>query len=212
MYPRSDGKLTFWDFVWFILSEEVRVWRGDTRAWTSAKTCVWRSSGVVILRKLLPDARFCTILLKTPSFSQNFHPLFTFPFLFPFPRSGDTPKHKDKTTAAAVKYWFRILDLNGDGMISMFEIEIFYNEQVRIEQQEEEEEETERRGEKRRGEEEKKRRRESINQSIPSLNPTIASRRKLARLEDLASESLSFEDMLCQLLDIVRPKSMQYIT
>eukprot|EP01084_Bolivina_argentea_P148064 258948_1 len=36
---------------------------------------------------------------------------------------------EDKTSATALKYWFRILDLDGDGILSPYELKIFFDEQ-----------------------------------------------------------------------------------
>jgi Ca2+-binding EF-hand superfamily protein len=36
---------------------------------------------------------------------------------------------EDKTTTQAIEYWFRCIDLDGDGCISIFELEEFYNYQ-----------------------------------------------------------------------------------
>ncbi|KAJ1954433.1 Serine/threonine-protein phosphatase 2A regulatory subunit B'' subunit alpha [Linderina pennispora] len=36
----------------------------------------------------------------------------------------------DKTTPAALEYWFRCLDLDGDGVLTAYELEYFYDEQV----------------------------------------------------------------------------------
>ncbi|KAJ2887939.1 Serine/threonine-protein phosphatase 2A regulatory subunit B'' subunit alpha [Coemansia asiatica] len=36
----------------------------------------------------------------------------------------------DKTSPTAVEYWFRCLDLDGDGALSVYELEYFYDEQV----------------------------------------------------------------------------------
>jgi len=36
---------------------------------------------------------------------------------------------EDKGTTQAIEYWFRCLDLDGDGIISVFEIEQFWIEQ-----------------------------------------------------------------------------------
>ncbi|KAJ1663834.1 Serine/threonine-protein phosphatase 2A regulatory subunit B'' subunit alpha [Coemansia sp. RSA 1813] len=36
----------------------------------------------------------------------------------------------DKTTPTAVEYWFRCLDLDGDGVLTIYELEYFYDEQV----------------------------------------------------------------------------------
>lgn len=36
----------------------------------------------------------------------------------------------DKTTPAAIDYWFRCLDLDGDGILTIYELEYFYDEQV----------------------------------------------------------------------------------
>ncbi|KAL1773515.1 serine serine/threonine-protein phosphatase 2A regulatory subunit B subunit beta [Sigmodon hispidus] len=37
---------------------------------------------------------------------------------------------EDKTTPTSVEYWFRLMDLDGDGVLSMFELEFFYEEQT----------------------------------------------------------------------------------
>jgi len=36
----------------------------------------------------------------------------------------------DKTSPTSIEYWFRCMDLNGDGMISMYELEFFYQDQL----------------------------------------------------------------------------------
>lgn len=36
---------------------------------------------------------------------------------------------EDKTTSTAIEYWFRCMDLDGDGVLSMYELEYFYEEQ-----------------------------------------------------------------------------------
>jgi len=38
---------------------------------------------------------------------------------------------EDKTTSTSIEYWFRCMDLDGDGFISMYEMEYFYEEQVK---------------------------------------------------------------------------------
>ncbi|XP_029411974.1 serine/threonine-protein phosphatase 2A regulatory subunit B'' subunit beta isoform X2 [Nannospalax galili] len=38
---------------------------------------------------------------------------------------------EDKTTPTSIEYWFRCMDLDGDGALSMFELEFFYEEQSR---------------------------------------------------------------------------------
>jgi serine/threonine-protein phosphatase 2A regulatory subunit B'' len=38
---------------------------------------------------------------------------------------------EDKRQDAAVEYWFRCLDIDGDGFLSLFELEYFYEEQVK---------------------------------------------------------------------------------
>ncbi|EDQ87179.1 uncharacterized protein MONBRDRAFT_10318 [Monosiga brevicollis MX1] len=65
---------------------------------------------------------------------------------------------EDKTSAQAAEYWFRIMDLDGDGCLSMFELEMFYDEQ-------------------------------------------------LNRLDELGTEAMNFNDMLCQILDMINPRS-----
>lgn len=37
---------------------------------------------------------------------------------------------EDKTTETAIEYWFRLLDMDSDGIISLFELEFFYEEQM----------------------------------------------------------------------------------
>lgn len=37
---------------------------------------------------------------------------------------------EDKRCTTSLEYWFRVLDLDGDGVLSMYELEYFYNEQI----------------------------------------------------------------------------------
>ena len=37
---------------------------------------------------------------------------------------------EDKKHATSIEYWFRCMDLDGDGIISMYEMEYFYEEMV----------------------------------------------------------------------------------
>ncbi|XP_015365547.1 PREDICTED: serine/threonine-protein phosphatase 2A regulatory subunit B'' subunit alpha isoform X3 [Diuraphis noxia] len=64
---------------------------------------------------------------------------------------------EDKRHPRAVEYWFRCMDIDGDGYLSMYELEYFYDEQ-------------------------------------------------LQRMESIGIECLPFEDCLCQMLDMVKPK------
>lgn len=42
---------------------------------------------------------------------------------------------EDKTHPTAIEYWFRCMDIDGDGILSMYELEYFYEEQrARMEQ------------------------------------------------------------------------------
>lgn len=70
---------------------------------------------------------------------------------------------EDKRQPTAIEYWFRCMDLDGDGVLSMYELEYFYEEQ-------------------------------------------------LQRMEQLGIETLPFDDCLCQMLDMIRPKSKHAIT
>ncbi|XP_072180657.1 serine/threonine-protein phosphatase 2A regulatory subunit B'' subunit delta-like [Diadema setosum] len=70
---------------------------------------------------------------------------------------------EDKKQPTSIEYWFRCLDIDGDGYLSMFELEFFYEEQ-------------------------------------------------LNKMESLGIETLPFEDCLCQLLDLVKPRHPDYIT
>lgn len=56
----------------------------------------------------------------------------------------------------SIEYWFRCMDLDGDGILSMYELEYFYVDQ-------------------------------------------------LSRMEEFGIEAISFEDCLCQCLDMVKP-------
>ncbi|XP_067668923.1 serine/threonine-protein phosphatase 2A regulatory subunit B'' subunit beta-like isoform X1 [Haliotis asinina] len=70
---------------------------------------------------------------------------------------------EDKRHPTSVEYWFRCMDLDGDGIISMYEMEYFYEEQMQ-------------------------------------------------KMEAIGIEKLPFEDCLCQMLDLVRPKHKEQIT
>lgn len=37
---------------------------------------------------------------------------------------------EDKRHPTAIEYWFRCMDLDGDGFLSMYELEYFYEEQL----------------------------------------------------------------------------------
>ncbi|EGD77097.1 hypothetical protein PTSG_07435 [Salpingoeca rosetta] len=37
---------------------------------------------------------------------------------------------EDKTTRTAIEYWFRIMDIDGDGILSFYELESFYDQQL----------------------------------------------------------------------------------
>lgn len=58
----------------------------------------------------------------------------------------------------SIEYWFRCMDLDGDGVLSMYELEYFYEEQCE-------------------------------------------------RMEGMGIEPLPFQDLLCQMLDLVKPES-----
>ncbi|XP_061647361.1 serine/threonine-protein phosphatase 2A regulatory subunit B'' subunit beta isoform X2 [Phyllopteryx taeniolatus] len=70
---------------------------------------------------------------------------------------------EDKKTDTSIEYWFRCMDLDGDGVLSMYEMEYFYEEQCQ-------------------------------------------------KLESMAIEPLPFEDCLCQMLDLVKPRVRGKIT
>ena len=57
----------------------------------------------------------------------------------------------------SIEYWFRCLDIDGDGLLSLYELELFYDE-------------------------------------------------VLQRLRELSIESLSVENTVCQVLDMVNPR------
>ncbi|EFA03124.1 serine/threonine-protein phosphatase 2A regulatory subunit B'' subunit beta isoform X1 [Tribolium castaneum] len=64
---------------------------------------------------------------------------------------------EDKQHPTAIEYWFRCMDIDGDGYLSMYELEYFYEEQMQ-------------------------------------------------RMEAIGIETLPFQDCLCQMLDMVKPK------
>ncbi|CAH0558005.1 unnamed protein product [Brassicogethes aeneus] len=70
---------------------------------------------------------------------------------------------EDKLHPTAIEYWFRCMDLDGDGYLSMYELEYFYDEQMN-------------------------------------------------RMEAIGIETLPFQDCLCQMLDMVKPKQEGKIT
>ncbi|KAJ3116659.1 Serine/threonine-protein phosphatase 2A regulatory subunit B'' subunit beta [Phlyctochytrium bullatum] len=71
---------------------------------------------------------------------------------------------EDKRTAGSIEYWFRCLDLDGDGIISLHELRDFYDEQFE------------------------------------------------RMLEFRMSDPWKFEDLVCSLLDLIKPKNDAYIT
>ncbi|XP_029349972.1 serine/threonine-protein phosphatase 2A regulatory subunit B'' subunit alpha isoform X2 [Echeneis naucrates] len=70
---------------------------------------------------------------------------------------------EDKKNPTSIEYWFRCMDIDGDGILSMFELEFFYEEQCE-------------------------------------------------RMERMGIEPLPFQDLLCQMLDLVKPESAGKIT
>ncbi|XP_061321255.1 serine/threonine-protein phosphatase 2A regulatory subunit B'' subunit alpha isoform X2 [Pezoporus flaviventris] len=70
---------------------------------------------------------------------------------------------EDKRSATSIEYWFRCMDLDGDGVLSMYELEYFYEEQCE-------------------------------------------------RMEVMGIEPLPFHDLLCQMLDLVKPEKEGRVT
>ncbi|KAM4695463.1 serine/threonine-protein phosphatase 2A regulatory subunit B'' subunit alpha isoform 2-T3 [Discoglossus pictus] len=70
---------------------------------------------------------------------------------------------EDKKNSTSIEYWFRCMDLDGDGVLSMYELEYFYEEQCE-------------------------------------------------KMETMGIEPLPFHDLLCQLLDLVKPEIEGRIT
>ncbi|KFQ25490.1 Serine/threonine-protein phosphatase 2A regulatory subunit B'' subunit alpha [Merops nubicus] len=70
---------------------------------------------------------------------------------------------EDKRSATSIEYWFRCMDLDGDGVLSMYELEYFYEEQCE-------------------------------------------------RMEVMGIEPLPFHDLLCQMLDLVKPEREGIVT
>eukprot|EP00004_Rigifila_ramosa_P016024 TRINITY_DN3767_c0_g1_i3.p1 TRINITY_DN3767_c0_g1~~TRINITY_DN3767_c0_g1_i3.p1 ORF type:complete len:591 (-),score=122.58 TRINITY_DN3767_c0_g1_i3:132-1802(-) len=70
---------------------------------------------------------------------------------------------EDKTSETSVEYWFRCLDMDGDGRLSTFELDYFYEEQVH-------------------------------------------------RMECIGIDTVAFDDVLCQILDMIKPEYLGFIT
>uniref|UniRef100_A0A2K6M315 Protein phosphatase 2 regulatory subunit B''alpha n=1 Tax=Rhinopithecus bieti TaxID=61621 RepID=A0A2K6M315_RHIBE len=70
---------------------------------------------------------------------------------------------EDKRNPTSIEYWFRCMDVDGDGILSMYELEYFYEEQCE-------------------------------------------------RMEAMGIEPLPFHDLLCQMLDLVKPAADGKIT
>ncbi|XP_051984083.1 serine/threonine-protein phosphatase 2A regulatory subunit B'' subunit alpha-like isoform X1 [Xyrauchen texanus] len=70
---------------------------------------------------------------------------------------------EDKKNHTSIEYWFRCMDMDGDGVLSMYELEFFYEEQCE-------------------------------------------------RMGGMGIEPLPFQDLLCQMLDLVKPESPGKIT
>ncbi|KAM6414227.1 serine/threonine-protein phosphatase 2A regulatory subunit B'' subunit alpha isoform 2-T3 [Rhynochetos jubatus] len=70
---------------------------------------------------------------------------------------------EDKRSSTSIEYWFRCMDLDGDGVLSMYELEYFYEEQCE-------------------------------------------------RMEVMGIEPLPFHDLLCQMLDLVKPEREGRVT
>ncbi|XP_006883430.1 PREDICTED: serine/threonine-protein phosphatase 2A regulatory subunit B'' subunit alpha isoform X2 [Elephantulus edwardii] len=70
---------------------------------------------------------------------------------------------EDKRNPTSIEYWFRCMDVDGDGVLSMYELEYFYEEQCE-------------------------------------------------RMEAMGIEPLPFHDLLCQMLDLVKPASYGKVT
>lgn len=64
---------------------------------------------------------------------------------------------EDKRNQTSIEYWFRVLDIDGDGILSMYELEYFYNEQIEL-------------------------------------------------MKERQIEFMPFIDLLCQILDLVKPR------
>ncbi|EPY82676.1 hypothetical protein CB1_000633006 [Camelus ferus] len=78
-------------------------------------------------------------------------------------RALEVSKKSVLVLISCIEYWFRCMDLDGDGVLSMYELEYFYEEQCE-------------------------------------------------RMEAMGIEPLPFHDLLCQMLDLVKPASDGRIT
>lgn len=84
----KEGRLSYADFVWFLISEEDK--KTDTRYFDTQPS-------PVSLEHL------CVISNSTPT--------------------------SVLLSVSSIEYWFRCMDLDGDGVLSMYELEYFYEEQ-----------------------------------------------------------------------------------
>ncbi|CAN7089607.1 unnamed protein product [Brassica rapa subsp. narinosa] len=70
---------------------------------------------------------------------------------------------EDKSSEPSLEYWFKCIDLDGNGIITRNEMQFFYEEQLR-------------------------------------------------RMECMAQEAVLFEDILCQMIDMIGPENESYVT
>ena len=84
---------------------------------------------------------------------------------------------EDKSTSTSSEYWFRVMDRDGDGAITIDDLEFFYAEQV-----------------------------------CPSIHSLFYFILQETRLRTLGVEPLPFIDLLCLMLDLVKPETKHIIT
>ncbi|PWA29553.1 hypothetical protein CCH79_00008021 [Gambusia affinis] len=124
---QREGRMSYAEFVWFLLSEEDK--KNPTRYDAAARISVT-------------------------------HHLF---YKFAVTLRNANTDNLSPICLGSIEYWYRCMDVDGDGVLSMFELEYFYEEQCE-------------------------------------------------RMERMGIEPLPFQDLLCQMLDLVKPENPGKIT
>lgn len=144
---QREGRMSYAEFVWFLISEE------DKKNFTRYNTVAW-----FCVTKLLFE-HFSPCMLHSSQMSHVLFPNSLSPQLMSVCVClWCVTLCAFVISLSSIEYWFRCMDMDGDGVLFMFELEYFYEEQCE-------------------------------------------------RMERMGIEPLPFQDLLCQMLDLVKPES-----